>query len=47
MVWLFNLYMAYKVNRSKACRVIVAGLYLVALVCRAMDASFGGGILWR
>lgn len=46
-VWLFNLYMAYKVYQSKAWRVIMTGLYLFSLVCRIANALSGEGILWR
>ena len=46
-VWLFNLYMAYKVYHSKAWRVVITVLYFVALVGRIADALSGEGILWR
>lgn len=47
-VWLFNLYMAYKVYQSKALRVLMTGLYLVSLACRIANNLSGDGIfLWR
>lgn len=46
-VWLFNLYMAYKVYRSKAWRVVMTLLYLIALAGRITYELSGEGILWR
>lgn len=46
-VWLFNLYMAYKVYRSKAWRIIMTLLYLIALAGRITYELSGEGILWR
>ena len=46
-VWLFNLYMAYKVYQSKAWRVFMTGIYLFSLVGRIAYALSGEGILWR
>ena len=46
-VWLFNLYMAYKVYHNKAWRVVITGLYLIALAGRIADTLSGEGILWR
>lgn len=46
-IWLFNLYMAYRVYRSKAWRVVMTVLYLIALAGRIADALSGEVILWR
>jgi len=46
-IWLFNLYMVYKVYRSNVWRVVITLLYFVALAGRIADALNGGGILWR
>ena len=46
-VWLFNLWLAYKVYQSKAWRVFISVLFLFSLVCRIANALSGEGILWR
>lgn len=46
-VWLFTLWMAYKVYQSKAWRVFISVLFLFSLACRIADALAGGGISWR
>jgi hypothetical protein len=46
-IWLFNLYMAYRVYRSKVWRVTITLLYLIALAGRIADALSGEGVLWR
>lgn len=47
VVWLFNLWMAYKVLHNKTWRVYVTCLYVLSMVCRIVDALVGGGISWR
>lgn len=46
-VWLFNLWMAYKVYQSKAWRVFISVLFLFSLACRIASVLSGDGILWR
>jgi len=47
VIWLFNLWMAYRVLQSKTWRVYVTCLYVLSMVCRIADALVGGGISWR
>lgn len=46
-VWLFSLWMAYKVYQSKAWRVFISVLFLFSLACRIASVLSGDGILWR
>nr|DAS80293.1 MAG TPA: hypothetical protein [Caudoviricetes sp.] len=47
VIWLFNLWMAYRVLQSKTWRVYVTCLYVLSMVYRIADALVGGGISWR
>ena len=48
VVWLFNLWTAYKVYQNKAWRVfIISALFLFSLACRIASVLSGDGILWR
>ena len=46
-IWLFNLWMAYKVYQNKAWRVFISVLFLFSLACRIASVLSGDGILWR